>query len=162
MQRRDFLRFALLTPLAVTLPVIAEETAAKPSIEPSPDGRSRRFELGRKQFLLDGAPFQIRSGEMHPARIPNDYWRHRIHMAKAMGLNTIAICLMWNYFESEPGVFDFSTENRDFVRFLKLCQEEGMWVYLRPGPYVCAEWDLGGLPAYLLRDPSIRVRSKDD
>ena len=162
MQRREFLRFAVLTPLAAAVPLAYGEATTKSAIEPLPDGRTHRFELGRQQFLLDGAAFQIRSGEMHPARIPNDYWRHRIHMAKAMGLNTIAICLMWNYFESEPGVFDFTTENRDFVRFIKLCQAEGMWVYLRPGPYVCAEWDLGGLPAYLLRDPSIRVRTKDD
>ena len=162
MQRRDFLRFALLTPLAAAITVADGETTAKPDIEPSPDGKPRRFELGRKQFLLDGAPFQIRSGEMHPARIPAEYWLHRIQMAKAMGLNTIAIYLMWNYFESEPGEFDFTTERRDFVRFIKLCQQEGMWVYLRPGPYVCAEWDLGGLPAYLLRDPTIRVRTKDD
>ncbi|GLQ94318.1 beta-galactosidase [Dyella acidisoli] len=162
MQRRDFLRFALLTPLAASITVAEAETSSKPSVEPIPDGKPRRFELGRKQFLLDGAPFQIRSGEMHPSRIPAEYWEHRIHMAKAMGLNTIAVYLMWNYFESEPGEFDFTTERRDFVRFIKLCQREGMWVYLRPGPYVCAEWDLGGLPAYLLRDPSIRVRTKDD
>ena len=162
MQRRDFLRFALLTPIATAITVAEGETSLKPSSEPIPDGHAHRFELGRRQFLLDGAPFQIRSGEMHPARIPAEYWPHRIRMAKAMGLNTISIYLMWNYFESEPGVFDFTTERRDFVRFIKLCQQEGMWVYLRPGPYVCAEWDLGGLPAYLLRDPSIRVRTKDD
>ncbi|RDS81087.1 beta-galactosidase [Dyella monticola] len=162
MQRRDFLRFALLTPLAAAIPLAEGATSAKPAVEPRPDGRARRFELGRREFLLDGAPFQIRSGEMHPARIPAEYWQHRIRMAKAMGLNTIAVCLMWNYFESEPGEFDFTTERRDFVRFIHLCQQEGMWVYLRPGPYVCAEWDLGGLPAYLLRDPSIRVRTKDD
>ena len=162
MQRRDFLRFALLTPLATTLPLAAQEPAAKRAGEPSPDGRAHRFALGREQFLLDGAALQIRSGEMHPARIPAEYWQHRIRMAKAMGLNTIALCLMWNYLESEPGVFDFGTERRDFVRFIRMCQQDGMWVYLRPGPYVCAEWDLGGLPPYLLRDPSIRVRSKDD
>ena len=73
MQRRDFLRFTLLTPFATALPVLAAETLGKPAIEVLPDGKPHRFELGRKQFLLDGAPFQIRSGEMHPARIPNDY-----------------------------------------------------------------------------------------
>ena len=162
MQRRDFLRFALLTPLAASIPTAYAQTSKTSGAEPLPDGKPRRFELARQHFLLDGAPFQIRSGEMHPARIPAEYWLHRIRMAKAMGLNTIAIYLMWNYFESEPGQFDFTTERRDFVRFINLCQQEGMWVYLRPGPYVCAEWDLGGLPAYLLRDPSIRVRTKDD
>ena len=162
MERRDFLRFALLTPLAAAIPLAEGASSAKATFEPLPDGNVHRFELGRREFLLDGAPFQIRSGEMHPSRIPAEYWQHRIRMAKAMGLNTIAIYLMWNYFESEPGQFDFTTERRDFVRFIHLCQQEGMWVYLRPGPYVCAEWDLGGLPAYLLRDPTIRVRTKDD
>lgn len=163
MQRRDFLRFAMLTPLTGIASLTEGNADARPSfIEAVPDGKPRRFELGRRQFLLDGRPFQIRSGEMHPARIPTEYWLHRIRMAKAMGLNTIAIYLMWNYFESEPGIFDLTTERRDFARFITLCQQEGMWVYLRPGPYVCAEWDMGGLPPYLLRDPSIRVRTKDD
>lgn len=113
-------------------------------------------------FLLDGKPFQVRSGEMHPARIPRPYWRHRIRMAKAMGLNTIAIYVMWNHHEAEPGVFDFTTGTRDIAAFVRLCAAEGMLVYLRPGPYVCGEWDLGGLPAYLLRTPGIRLRHRDD
>lgn len=119
------------------------------------------FVLRQDQFLLDGKPFQIISGEMHPARIPAEYWRHRIKMAKAMGCNTIAAYVFWNYHELTPGVFDFTTENRDIVRFIKLAQEEGMWVLLRPGPYVCAEWDFGGLPAYLLSNPNIKIRCLD-
>ena len=159
MLRRDFLRLSVLTPLAaacVGIPV------ALPASSQMADGRRHRFELVGQQFLLDGRPFQIRSGEMHPARIPAEYWRHRIRMAKAMGLNTIAVYLMWNALESEPGVFDLKTGNRDFVHFIELCQQEGMWVYLRPGPYVCAEWDFGGLPPYLLREPDIRVRTWSD
>ncbi len=119
------------------------------------------FVLQKDQFLLDGRPFQIISGEMHSARIPAEYWRHRIKMAKAMGCNTIAAYVFWNYHELTPGVFDFTTENRDIVRFIKIAQEEGMWVLLRPGPYVCAEWDFGGLPAYLLSNPNIKVRCLD-
>ena len=119
------------------------------------------FALGGKEFLLDGKPFQIISGEMHPARIPREYWRHRIQMAKAMGCNTIAVYVFWNYQESSPGVFDFSTGNKDIAAFIKLCQAEGMWVLLRPGPYVCAEWDWGGLPPYLLKIPDIKVRCMD-
>jgi len=84
---------------------------------------------------------QIISGEMHPARIPRDYWWHRIQMAKAMGCNTIAAYIFWNYQEQKQGVFDFKTGNKDVAAFIRLCQEEGMWVLLRPGPYVCAEWD---------------------
>jgi beta-galactosidase len=110
-------------------------------------------------FLLDGAPFQIRSGELHPARIPVEYWRHRIQMAKAMGMNTIALYVMWNYHETREGLFDFQTDNRDIEGFIRLCQAEEMWVLFRPGPYVCAEWDLGGIPAYLLKYADIRLRT---
>ncbi len=123
--------------------------------------KARTFSLGEKEFLLDGKPLQIISGEMHPARIPREYWRHRIQMAKAMGCNTIAAYLFWNHFETRRGVFDFSTENRNIAEFVRICQEEGMWVLLRPGPYVCAEWDFGGLPTYLLSIPDIKIRCLD-
>ena len=119
------------------------------------------FTLSPDNFLLDGKPFQIISGEMHPARIPKEYWRHRIQMAKAMGCNTIAVYIFWNYHESSPGKYDFKTENRDIAQFIKLCRQENMWVLFRPGPYVCAEWDFGGLPPYLLKIPDIKVRCMD-
>jgi len=119
------------------------------------------FKLSKSEFLLDGKPFQIISGEMHPARIPHEYWRHRIKMAKAMGCNTIAAYVFWNYQESKPGVFDFTTGNHNVAEFIRICKEEGMWVLLRPGPYVCAEWDFGGLPPYLLKIPDIKVRCMD-
>jgi beta-galactosidase len=119
------------------------------------------FTLGKKDFLLDGKPLQIISGEMHPGRIPREYWRHRIQMAKAMGCNTIAMYVFWNHLETEPGKFDFTTENRNIGDFLKICEEEKMWVLLRPGPYVCAEWDFGGLPTYLLKTPDIKLRCMD-
>ena len=119
------------------------------------------FTLGKEDFLLDGKPLQIISGEMHPARIPREYWRQRIQMAKAMGCNTIAAYVFWNYQESSPGVFDFTTGNKDIAAFIRICKEEGMWVLLRPGPYVCAEWDWGGLPFYLLKTPDIKVRCMD-
>jgi beta-galactosidase len=122
---------------------------------------SHQFTLGKTDFLLDGKPFQIISGEMHPARIPKMYWRQRIQMAKAMGCNTIAAYIFWNYHETTPGTFDFTTENRDIAEFIKLCKAEGMWVLLRPGPYVCAEWDFGGLPPYLLKIPDIKLRCMD-
>ncbi|MBS1933450.1 MAG: beta-galactosidase [Bacteroidetes bacterium] len=120
------------------------------------------FSLSKNDFLLDGKPFQVISGEMHPARIPKQYWRHRIQMAKAMGCNTIAVYIFWNYHESSPGVFDFATENRNIAEFIRICQQEKMWVLLRPGPYVCAEWDFGGLPSYLLKIPDIKIRCMDD
>lgn len=119
------------------------------------------FAFGQQEFLLDGKPFQIISGEIHPARVPREYWRHRIRMAKAMGCNTIAAYIFWNYHEAEPGVFDFETDNRNLREFFRLVQEEGMWALLRPGPYVCAEWEFGGIPPYLLREPDIKVRCMD-
>ncbi len=123
--------------------------------------QTNSFTLGYDDFLLDGKPFQIISGEMHPARIPAEYWLHRIRMAKAMGCNTIAVYIFWNYHESAPGQFDFKSENRDVAEFIRLCQQEDMWVLLRPGPYVCAEWDFGGIPSYLLKVPDIKVRCMD-
>jgi beta-galactosidase len=119
------------------------------------------FTLGTSDFLLDGQPFQIIGGEMHPARIPAEYWRHRVKMAKAMGVNTISVYLFWNYHETEEGVYDFTTGNHNIQEFFKIVQEEGLWLIVRPGPYVCAEWEFGGIPPYLLRIPDIKVRCMD-
>lgn len=130
-------------------------------VNPVSAQRKHTFELSKTEFLLDGKPFQIISGEMHPARIPREYWKHRIQMAKAMGCNTVAAYVFWNYHEQEPGHFDFSSGNHNIAEFIQLAQEEGMWVLLRPGPYVCAEWEFGGLPPYLLRTPDIKVRCMD-
>ncbi|HLP73354.1 MAG TPA: beta-galactosidase family protein [Bacteroidales bacterium] len=119
------------------------------------------FAFSQTEFLLDGKPFQVISGEMHPARIPAEYWRHRVQMAKAMGCNTIAAYLFWNYHEPSEGVFDFTNGNHNISEFFKIIQEEDMLLFLRPGPYVCAEWEFGGLPPYLLRTPGIKVRCMD-
>lgn len=131
------------------------------SVETRGQKAKNTFKLGEKEFLLNDKPFQIISGEMHPARIPVEYWRHRIKMAKAMGCNTISIYIFWNYQEPEDGVFDFSTGNHNLVEFFKIVRDEGMWLLVRPGPYVCAEWDLGGIPPYLLRIPDIKLRCMD-
>jgi beta-galactosidase len=120
------------------------------------------FSFSKNDFLLDGKLFQIISGEMHPARIPREYWKQRIEMAKAMGCNTIAVYIFWNYQETSPGVFDFTSTNHNISEFIKICREENMWVLLRPGPYVCAEWDFGGLPSYLLKIPDIKIRCMDE
>ncbi len=122
---------------------------------------AQKFTYDKDQFYLDGKPFQIISGEIHPARVPAEYWRHRIQMAKAMGCNTIAAYIFWNYHETAPGKFDFTTGNKNLSKFLDICKEEGMPVLFRPGPYVCAEWDFGGLPPYLLKIPDIKVRCMD-
>jgi hypothetical protein len=124
-------------------------------------GQNHTFTLGSQDFLLDGKPYQIISGEIHPARVPAEYWRQRIQMAKAMGCNTIAAYIFWNYHEPAEGVFDFKTGNHNLKKFIETVKEEGMWLILRPGPYVCAEWELGGIPPYLLRIPDIKVRCMD-
>jgi beta-galactosidase len=159
------MRTSCLTCAAVACFVVL--TAGRPAARPANAASQARaaarhtFALGQSDFLLDGRPFQIISGEMHPARIPPEYWRHRIRMAKAMGCNTIAAYIFWNHHETREGVFDFSSPSRDIARFVRIAQEEGMWVILRPGPYVCAEWDFGALPSYLLKYPDIKVRCLD-
>lgn len=116
------------------------------------------FEIGANDFLLDGKPFLIRSGELHHERIPREYWSHRLRMCKAMGLNTVCAYLFWNAVEKEPGCFDF-TGRSDVAAFCRLAHEEGLWVLVRPGPYACAEWDFGGLPTWLLADKTMRIRT---
>lgn len=118
------------------------------------------FSLGDSVFLLDHKPFQIISGEMHYVRIPEAYWKDRLHKARAMGLNTVAVYCMWNMHEPEPGRWDFRG-NEDVAKFVRLAQEEGLWVILRPGPYVCAEWEFGGYPWWLLKEKDMKVRSRD-
>lgn len=118
------------------------------------------FVLGDSAFLLDGKPFQIISGELHYTRIPEAYWKDRLHKAKAMGLNAVSIYCMWNAHEPKRGVWDFSGR-QDVRHFVELAQEEGLYVILRPGPYVCAEWEFGGYPWWLMKDRDIRVRTKD-
>jgi beta-galactosidase len=118
------------------------------------------FALGDTQFLLDGKPFQIISGEIHYPRVPREAWRDRMKMAKAMGLNTIGTYVFWNLHEPGKGRFDFSGNN-DIAEFVKIAQQEGLWVILRPSPYVCAEWEFGGYPYWLQNEKGLVVRSKE-
>jgi len=118
------------------------------------------FRVEGGKFLLDGKPFQIIAGEMHYARIPREYWRARLRLAKAMGLNTVTTYVFWNFHEPRPGEYDF-TGQHDVAEFVREAQSEGLWVNLRPGPYSCAEWEWGGFPAWLLKDHDIVVRSSD-
>ena len=118
------------------------------------------FKLGETDFLLDGKPFQIISGEMHYPRVPKEAWRARMKMAKAMGLNTIGTYVFWNLHEPQKGKFDFSGNN-NIAEFVKIAQEEGLWVILRPSPYVCAEWEFGGYPYWLQTEKGLVVRSTE-
>ncbi len=126
----------------------------------SESGAPRSFVAKDGRFELDGKPIQIISGEMHYPRIPRAYWRERFRMAKAMGLNAVTTYLFWNAHEQQPGTFDFSGNN-DVAEFVREAQQEGLYVILRPGPYVCAEWEFGGYPAWLVKDPTAVIRSTD-
>jgi beta-galactosidase len=140
--RRRVLRGASAAVGGMLLPVAAQVHAAA----------SARFAVGDSDFLLDGKPLQIRCGEMHFARVPREYWPHRLKAIKAMGLNTVCAYLFWNYHEWRQGKYDWQGQ-RDAAEFCRLAQQEGLWVILRPGPYACAEWEMGGLPWWLLKSP---------
>lgn len=140
----------LAASLLAAFPVTRSAVAAPP----------HTFAIGTDDFLLDGQRFQIRCGEIHAPRVPKEYWRHRLQMARAMGLNTVCAYLFWNLHERRPGEFDWSGQ-ADAAEFCRIAQEEGLWVILRPGPYACAEWEMGGFPAWLLEHDDIQLRSRD-
>ncbi len=131
------------------------------AVQPASGRQHPRLAIANGQFLLGNRPLQIISGEMHYPRIPREYWRDRLRKARAMGLNTISTYVFWNLHEPAPGRYDFAGQN-DVAAFIRLAQDEGLHVILRPGPYVCAEWDLGGYPAWLFADPAIVLRSTDE
>lgn len=116
-----------------------------------------QFEI-KDNFYLDGKPFQVISGSIHYFRVVPEYWRDRLEKLKAMGCNTVETYIAWNVHEPEKGVYDFSGRN-DLVKFVKTAQELGLYVILRPSPYICAEWEFGGLPAWLLQEDGMRLRA---
>lgn len=118
------------------------------------------FETGKNTFLLNKKPFVIKAAEVHYPRIPREYWEHRIKMCKALGMNTLCLYVFWNLHEETPGNYDF-TGNKDIAAFCKLAQKHGMYVIVRPGPYVCAEWEMGGLPWWLLKNDNVQLRTLD-
>ncbi len=115
------------------------------------------FEVKDGSFMLDHKPIQILSGEMHYARIPHQYWHHRLKMLKAMGLNTVATYVFWNAHETEQGKWNFEGD-KNLLEFIKAAGEEGLFVILRPGPYACAEWEFGGYPWWLQNCKGIELR----
>ena len=135
-------------------------TASRVQADVSTEGAKHTFEIGEEHFLLDGEKIVLRVGEIHPTRVPRAYWRHRLQMCKAMGLNTVSVYVFWNYHERENGTFTWEGMG-DLPEFCRIAQEEGLWVLLRPGPYVCSEWEMGGLPWWLLKHEDIALRSRD-
>ena len=147
MRTRSIFLFILVGMLMLALPA----TAAP---------KKGTFTVGDKTFLLNGQPFVVKAAEIHYPRIPRPYWEHRIKMCKALGMNAVCIYIFWNIHEQAEGNFDF-TGNNDVAEFCRLAQKNGMYVIVRPGPYVCAEWEMGGLPWWLLKKKDIRLREQD-
>ncbi|XP_025927549.1 beta-galactosidase-1-like protein 2 isoform X2 [Apteryx rowi] len=121
-------------------------------------GRTLGLQTENSHFLLEGMPFRIFGGSVHYFRVPREYWEDRMLKMKACGLNTLTTYVPWNLHEPARGKFDFS-QNLDLEAFLSLAAKIGLWVILRPGPYICSEWDLGGLPSWLLQDPEMQLRT---
>ncbi|XP_030642109.1 beta-galactosidase-1-like protein [Chanos chanos] len=124
------------------------------------ESRSFTIDYKNNRFLKDGAPFQYISGSIHYSRIPPYYWKDRLLKMYMTGLNAIQVYVPWNFHEAVPGVYNFAGD-RDLEHFLDLANQTGLLVILRPGPYICAEWEMGGLPAWLLQKPNIILRSAD-
>lgn len=151
MNKKTFSFFLMLMILTVFTP--------NGNLEAAP--RRHSFEIKGGQFVYDGKPTRIISGEMHYARIPHQYWRHRLKMLKAMGLNAVATYVFWNFHEPEPGKWDFSGD-RNLAEYIKIAGEEGLMVILRPGPYVCAEWEFGGYPWWLQNVKGLELRRDNE
>ena len=141
--------FALMLMLGALLPLNAAAAS-----------KSGSFQVGDKTFLLNGKPFVVKAAEVHYPRIPREYWDQRIKMCKALGMNTLCIYVFWNFHEPQMDNFLFTGQN-DVAAFCRLAQKNGMYVIVRPGPYACAEWEMGGLPWWLLKKKDIRLREQD-
>ncbi|KAE9527786.1 glycoside hydrolase family 35 protein [Testudinibacter aquarius] len=116
------------------------------------------FQIGEHDFLLHGKPFKIISGAVHYFRIVPDYWYRTLYNLKAMGCNSVETYVPWNLHQPQPDQFYFD-DNADLVRFIQIAQQLELYIILRPSPYICAEWEFGGLPAWLLNIPNLRPRS---
>lgn len=115
----------------------------------------------RDDFYLDNKKIKIISGSIHYFRVVPEYWQDRLEKLKLMGCNTVETYVPWNFHETHEGKFDFSSPRKNLVKFIKLAKTLGLLVILRPTPYICAEWDFGGLPYWLLKNKNMKIRSND-
>ena len=120
-------------------------------------GNSIMLEIKGNDFVLNGEKFNIYSGAVHYFRSLPEYWEDILTKLKLCGFNTVETYVCWNLHEKKEGEFDFSG-GLDIARFIKTAQKVGLYCIVRPGPYICAEWDFGGLPAWLLKDRNMRIR----
>lgn len=116
------------------------------------------LEANGTYFTLNGKEIRIISGAIHYFRVHHELWKDRFQKMKAAGLNTIETYVAWNLHETQQGKYNFDG-NLDIVKFLKTAQELDLFVIFRPGPYICSEWEFGGMPHWLLRDPNMKVRT---
>eukprot|EP01129_Flabellula_baltica_P011043 TRINITY_DN4755_c0_g1_i1.p1 TRINITY_DN4755_c0_g1~~TRINITY_DN4755_c0_g1_i1.p1 ORF type:complete len:628 (+),score=123.08 TRINITY_DN4755_c0_g1_i1:1051-2934(+) len=121
---------------------------------------SQTFTIQNDTFVRDGYPFRVLSGSIHYHRIRPVYWRDRLERVKALGLNAVQVYVPWNFHEGDHGKFVFKGD-RDLFSFFEIAQSLDLVVLLRPGPYICGEWDFGGLPSWLLAVPGIKLRTYD-
>ncbi|MBO7318438.1 MAG: beta-galactosidase, partial [Clostridia bacterium] len=119
------------------------------------------FKIKQDKFYLGDKPFNIYSGAMHYFRTLPEYWEDRLTKLKLAGFNTVETYVCWNLHEPKKGVFDFSGM-LDIVKFLQTAQKLGLYAIVRPGPYICAEWEFGGFPAWLLKDKNIELRCNNE
>lgn len=151
-----YLSLLILAASLTATPALAGSAAPKKGAK-----SSFTFEIKDGHFYRSGKIIPIHSGEFHYARVPHQYWRQRLEMMKAMGLNTVATYVFWNIHEPQPGQWDFSGDH-DLAAFVRTAQEVGLMVILRPGPYACAEWEFGGFPWWLQNIPGMKIREDNE
>lgn len=150
------IKFYVIAFAAVTVILIASSVSAQISDSPYVSNGSLTFQ--NRTFYLDGNPLRILSGSLHYFRVVPEYWWDRMRKMKACGLNTLTLYVPWNLHEAYPGKYNFKGI-LDLRRFINMAHRAGLYVIFRPGPYICSEWDYGGLPPWLIRDPDMKVRT---
>mmetsp|Transcript_49153 Transcript_49153/g.131562 ORF Transcript_49153/g.131562 Transcript_49153/m.131562 type:complete len:714 (-) Transcript_49153:72-2213(-) len=124
-------------------------------------GAPTALEVVGDHFMLDNRRVELHAGEMHYFRIPEVHWEDRLMRLRAMGLNAVSTYVPWNWHEEAEGEVDFTSKRKDLVKYLQLAKKLGLMAIVRPGPYICAEWEFGGLPSWLLRYKDMKVRTND-